>query len=558
MALANPTTSQNITFFQWIQSGYLGIWVFAGSVTISIALVFGLMYLILSHGLSYFWPSHLYSFEYAQGDQTVTIIGEKANYKSLPAYEYGPDTYQLLIKTGNKHSLPSDFMWIDSFNIQSERRPPLLVSIERREWGNAYGYIDQAKIGDRTYPANTPSKVIKRALTQRLDYIREARQQIETIELTDINLLNAQLNTNRLSLKALEYDENKTPSEKEASRQHLLQEEQSLSLQYQQIEIKLNNLYQSISGDSLKLRLQTGETTEISLQHIIRFWYPNSMSLSEKLSHYFVGLYHFLTEYPREANTEGGVFPAIFGTVLMVILMTIIVTPIGVLAAIYLQEYAKPTFTRRIILIAVNNLAGVPSVVYGVFGLGFFVYFTGGFIDETFFPLNLPSPTFGTPGLLWASLTLALMTLPVVIVSTQEGLYRIPTAIKEGSMALGATKAETIFRVILPMATPAMMTGVILAISRAAGEVAPLMLVGAVKLAPQLPVDQSFPFLHLDRKFMHLGFHIYDLGFQSPNIDASRPLVYMTALLLVSIVFFLNLSAILLRNRLNKRFKHVE
>ena len=205
-----------------------------------------------------------------------------------------------------------------------------------------------------------------------------------------------------------------------------------------------------------------------------------------------------------------------------------------------------------------NNLAGVPSIVYGVFGLGFFVYFLGGNIDQLFYPEAAPSPVFGTPGILWASLTLAILTLPVVIVATEEGLARIPRSLREASLALGATKAETLWRVVLPMASPAMMTGLILAIARAAGEVAPLMLVGVVKLAPTLPLDGNFPFLHLDRKFMHLGFHIYDVGFQSPNVEAARPLVYATSLLLVLVIVTLNLTAVQVRNRLRERYKALD
>jgi phosphate transport system permease protein len=279
------------------------------------------------------------------------------------------------------------------------------------------------------------------------------------------------------------------------------------------------------------------------------------MSLPQKVAHYGHKFYEFVADYPREANTEGGILPAIFGTVTMVIIMSILVTPVGVLAAIYLREYAKQNALTRIIRISVNNLAGVPSIVFGVFGLGFFVYAFGGRIDQLFYPEALPAPTFGTPGLIWASLTLALLTLPVVIVATEEGLTRIPRSIREGSLALGATKSETLWRTIVPMAAPAMMTGLILAVARAAGEVAPLMLVGVVKLAPNLPLDTTFPFLHLERKFMHLGFHIYDVGFQSPNVDAARPLVYATALTLVAIIMVLNLTAISIRNHLREKFR---
>ena len=223
-------------------------------------------------------------------------------------------------------------------------------------------------------------------------------------------------------------------------------------------------------------------------------------------------------------------------------------------AAIYLREYARQGPVTRLIRIAVNNLAGVPSVVYGVFGLDFFVYFIGGGIDSLFYQARLPSPTFGTPGLVWSSLTLALLTVPVVIVATEEGLSRVPRAVREGSLALGATKAETLWRTVLPMTTPAMITGLILAVARAAGEVAPLMMVGVVKHAPSLPLDGNAPFLHLDRKFMHLGFHIFDVGFQSPNVEAARPLVFATAFLLIVIIITLNIAAIRLRNSLREKY----
>jgi phosphate transport system permease protein len=225
---------------------------------------------------------------------------------------------------------------------------------------------------------------------------------------------------------------------------------------------------------------------------------------------------------------------------------------------VYLREYAKQGPLTRVIRIAVNNLAGVPSIVYGVFGLGFFVYFLGGNIDDLFYPEAKPAPVFGTPGIIWAALTLAILTLPVVIVSTEEGLSRIPRALREGSLALGATKLETLWKVVLPMSSPAMMTGLVLAIARAAGEVAPLMLVGVVKLAPNLPLDGNAPFLHLDRKFMHLGFHIYDVGFQSPNVEAARPLVYATSLLLVLVIIALNLTAIQIRNRLREKYRALD
>ena len=282
--------------------------------------------------------------------------------------------------------------------------------------------------------------------------------------------------------------------------------------------------------------------------------FPNQMGLIGKSAFYAAHLWEFVSGDPREANTEGGVFPAIFGTILMVILMSIVVTPLGVVAAFYLREYAKQGAFVSTVRIAVNNLAGVPSIVFGVFGLGFFIYGVGGAIDRLFFAEALPTPTFGTGGILWASLTLALLTVPVVIVATEEGLAAIPGGMREASLALSATKLETTLRVVLPAVMPSILTGLILAMARAAGEVAPLMITGVVKLAPSLPIDGQWPFLHLERKFMHLGFQIYDTGFQSPNVDAARPMVFATTLLLLFIVILLNLFAIATRNRLRRKY----
>jgi phosphate transport system permease protein len=333
----------------------------------------------------------------------------------------------------------------------------------------------------------------------------------------------------RLQTRKLELDGELT----DAAQADLAADRAQWDAEYKVLEAELSARYEQFNRDSMTVRSADGREQEISLGKVVRAFRPNAMSTLDKLGHYGSKVWEFVSDDPREANTEGGIFPAIFGTVMMTLIMAVIVTPFGVIAAIYLREYAKQGPLTRVIRIAVNNLAGVPAIVYGVFGLGFFVYVLGGSIDRLFFPESAPAPTFGTPGLLWASLTLALLAVPVVIVATEEGLSRIPRALREGSLALGATKVETLWRVVLPMASPAMMTGLILAVARAAGEVAPLMLVGVVKLAPSLPVDGNYPYLHLDQKIMHLGFHIYDVGFQSPNVEAARPLVYATALLLV-------------------------
>jgi phosphate transport system permease protein len=383
------------------------------------------------------------------------------------------------------------------------------------------------------------------------------RQDIEEIEKHDIGAINYRLEHLRLEERRLQIA-GKTPENDAPAFAEIEEKRKAQHAEYEKLRAKLDAIRKDLDRDMLVMKTVDGKVVEMPLSHVVRGYRPNHMNVFDKIGYFGSKVWEFVSDDPREANTEGGIFPAIFGTVMMVLIMSVVVMPFGVLAALYLREYAKQGTITQVVRIAVNNLAGVPSIVYGMFGLGFFVYFVGASIDKALYAEALPSPTFGTPGILWSSLTLALLTLPVVIVATEEGLSRIPRSIREASLALGATKAETLWRVVLPMASPAMMTGLILAIARAAGEVAPLMLVGVVKLAPSLPLDGNAPFLHLERKFMHLGFHIYDVGFQSPNVEAARPLVYATAFLLVLVIIALNLSAIGIRNRLRERYKALE
>ncbi|MGH8120223.1 MAG: phosphate ABC transporter permease PstA, partial [Gammaproteobacteria bacterium] len=458
---------------------------------------------------------------------------------------------RILVKVGNREYLGSDFQWFASTGITDLAYPEEIMEVERREWGNLYGYLAGFKKNGK--PETTAEDPWQRLQTLIAD-VNFVFKQIRQIEKDEIGKINFNMEKLRKKQRALELEGNvsaEMAGSIEAARAAYQQE-------YDLLTKKLALLYKEFNQYSLVARLGSGAGVDVPLAKVVRAFQPNRMSAPVKAAFYFEKLWEYVSDDPREANTEGGIFPAIFGTVMMVMIMAVLVTPIGVVAAVYLHEYAKQGLLTRIIRIAVNNLAGVPSVVYGVFGLGFFVYFLGGSIDRLFFPEALPAPTFGTPGLLWASLTLSILTVPVVIVSTEEGLSRVPRDLREGSLALGATKAETLWRTVLPMTASAMMTGLILAIARAAGEVAPLMLVGVVKLAPALPLDGNFPFLHLDRKFMHLGFHIYDVGFQSPNVEAARPLVYATALLLVLIVVVLNLTAIRIRNRLREKYRTAE
>ncbi|WP_027159617.1 phosphate ABC transporter permease PstA [Methylobacter luteus] len=547
---------------QWFKSGSPWVWLNAAAVSICLIFVVGLLALVTLKGAGHFWPSDVAEIVYQEeGGQPETVVGEIANTSITGAamakaagYEMADneDTLvQYLIKIGNRDVLGADFRWIQERNIQSQQFPVDIMVLERREWGNFYGYLVAVKESGNTIAVG--EQALPAAL-ERIDAASAIFDEITRIEKKEIGAVNYGLERLRLKQKRLQLD----GQWNQEAEQQIAAEKAEYDADYKRYQDQLAELYRQIRRDSLVAKIASGNELEIPLAKIVRLYQPNAMSIGDKIVHYGRKLIEFLTDSPREANTEGGIFPAIFGTIMMVIIMSIIVTPFGVIAAVYLREYAKQGFTTRLIRIAVNNLAGVPSVVYGVFGLGFFVYILGGNIDRLFYPEAAPAPVFGTPGLLWASITLALLTLPVVIVSTEEGLARIPKSIREGSLALGATKVETLWRTVLPMASPAMMTGLILAVARAAGEVAPLMLVGVVKLAPSLPLDGNFPFLHLDRKFMHLGFHIYDVGFQSPNVEAARPLVYATSLLLVIVIVGLNLAAVRIRNHLREKYRALE
>lgn len=553
----------------WIQSGEPWIWFNAAAVGISIAAVVGILLLIAIRGFAHFWPDPvaLISFEDSLGNQQI-VLGERADTERLPVAQFleanpaaaevlPEDLIQVerwLIKTGNRRVAPPDFRWVVAHRVEQVTYPDEAVVLERVEWGNAYGYLRAVYEGDTLVAEDEAAWP---ALERRLQRVSELREAIDELEQGRLFTINYELERLRLERRALELTRT-VPEAREEAEAALDATEARLLADYRIAEDELRDLGGRLGRDSLRLETADGQEIQVNLAQVMRAWQPNRMNVLERLGHYAESAWLFLSQPPREANTEGGIFPALFGTVMMVLLMSVLVTPFGVVAAVYLREYAHQGLFVRLIRIAVNNLAGVPSIVYGVFGLGFFVYFLGGSLDALFFPEALPSPTFGTPGLLWASLTLALLTVPVVIVSTEEGLTRIPRSLREGSLALGATKAETLFKVVLPVASPSILTGVILAVARAAGEVAPLMLVGVVKLAPALPVDGNFPYLHLERKFMHLGFHIYDVGFQSPNVEAARPLVYATALLLVLLIIVLNLTAIMLRNRLENRYRGVE
>ena len=582
-----------------------------------------------------------------------------------------------LYRVGNREILGQPFRWVNLSEITQRERPPEAVLLERREWGVWVG-VPRAVVADaeRTLPpeqASAPAP--ERGQTEwgegRLErtdlgggrvrervYLAEGpeaalgmyrrlhadavavRDRIEHLKERSLGEVNHRVEGSRLALRRAELrrqDGRATDEEVEAARQAhaatLTQteaEHTEISARIAELEARdarLRFLVEDPSRKRLAPESQTRADAPLRLSQVVRLVQANTLSAGGKWAVYLDRWREFLADEPREANTEGGVMPVIFGTVVMTLLLSLAVAPMGVVAALYLREYAKQGLIISVVRVAVNNLAGVPSIVYGMFGLGFFCYSLGRYIDggpaapwparvwmigagclvplivaavasralgrprpgskrslrhavfewltillavgsaalvvtllatnpyfKGFFRERLPTATFGTKGILWAALTLALLTLPVVIVATEEAISAVPRSLREASFGCGASKWQTIRRVVLPRSAPGIMTGLILAMARGAGEVAPLMLVGAVKIAPELPVEPRFPFVHLERSFMHLGFHIYDLGFQSPDSEAARPTVWATTLLLIVIVALLNLTAIWLRARLRRRF----
>jgi phosphate transport system permease protein len=547
MSGATPRTSLE-TRHGLFRSGEPWIWITGSGLAAAILMVGSLLFLVLRNGLGFFWPADIQTYTLEDGR---VVAGRLAARERIPDPDAKPGTaprWRIKVKQGNRDITGEEFIWIDDASIRSTEEPLDVIAFERREWGDFYGWVKEVRDGDRVVASGRDAsfRAFRELLPGALDLYEEALR----IEKDRIGVVNSRKERVRLAGKRLEAAGVTSGPRLD----ELRAEGEQLQVTYDGLVRKLQAVRAKVTA-VLVLSTAGGQEKELPLSQVVSADRPNEMGTLAKAARYAGNVWAFVSEDPRESNTEGGVFPAIFGTVLMVVLMSLVVTPLGVLTAFYLREYARQGPIVSAVRIAVNNLAGVPSIVYGVFGLGFFIYFVGGSIDRLFFPEALPTPTWGTGGILWASLTLALLTVPVVIVSAEEGLAAIPRGMREASLALGATKFETMWRVVLPAVMPSILTGLILAMARAAGEVAPLMITGVVKLAPALPIDGLPPFFHFDRKFMHLGFHIYDVGFQSPNVDAARPMVYTTTILLILIVVALNLTAIVVRGRLRKQLR---
>ncbi|APG27739.1 phosphate ABC transporter, permease protein PstA [Syntrophotalea acetylenivorans] len=519
------------------------VWGTAAALTLTLLLALVLIVVVIVNGLGVFWPSAVAEAQLADGSR---LMGEVIRREPV----YRGEGERLQFKVGNRELYGLDFRWVDESDISRLAHPDNAVVLEREEYGNFYGRLLHVETAQLTDAAQlSPWEQLEAAHR----YVEEQTEGSLSQIAKQLSRLNAKTSGIRARMDKLIYLG--VADEDEAMRQ--LQEKQlNIDREFNDVVVLQAAQVEKLSQVTATFVDASGTEQAMAVANIVRFYRPNQMPLWQKAAFYAGKLYELIFGEPRESNTEGGLFPAIFGTVTLIFIMSLLSFPLGVVAAIYLREYAKEGVVVRLVRIAVNNLAGIPSIVYGIFGLAFFVYGIGGSIDRMFFPERLPTPTFGTGGILWASLTLGLLTVPVVIVATEEALGAIPQGVREGSLALGATKLQTLVRTLLPMASPGIMTGLILAMARAAGEVAPLMITGVVKLAPALPIDGTFPFVHLDRKFMHLGFHIYDIGFQSPNVEAAKPMVFVTTLLLVLIVLAMSSVAIYLRNKMKKRYSY--
>jgi phosphate transport system permease protein len=526
----------------WMAEGVAQRWLSAAAILLSLGMIGGLVIVVTAISGAAFWPRPLVELTLADGNR---LLGEETDHEPDPS---SPGRTRSRVKVANREVLGADFRWISDTDVVSRRLPADAWLLERREYGAFHGFPVALDGEAGSFAAGNAAfrPALDEAMKRAHALLAEERQLLRRVD--------------RLHAPVAALERKIVAAERRGRDVSALRARRDEVAAREQAEIggvleKLPAIRDRLGRESLRVRTVDGAEKSVPISTIVRALPVNDLSAGQKLSVYASRWREFLFDEPRESNTEGGIFPAIFGTALMVMLMTIVVVPLGVVTAVYLNEYARDTLFTRAVRLALANLAGVPSIVFGAFGLAFFVWTLGGAIDRVFFADVLPNPTFGTGGILWASLTLALLTVPVVVVATEEGLQAVPQAVRDGARALGATRWQTLRRVVLPYAAPGILTGAILAVARGAGEVAPLMLTGVVKLAPALAMDLQPPFLHLDRKFMHLGFHIYDVGFQSPNVEAAKAMVYVTVLVLLVLVVALNLTAIALRTRLRRRLR---
>jgi phosphate transport system permease protein len=638
------------------------VWLTGGCVVTAVLMICTLLIYILIQGFSTFWPLPVEQVTLVENGQTRVILGEPTRHdvythtEQVPADATLPpgaavvgrdkeaglvtiryDIARTLYKVGNFDVSGEDFVWVEDRHVTGRSRPEWVLVVERTGWGNAYGTLEATIVdGQRTDGAAAAWAKFKE-VHPKMEALTDKVYRIEKDEMGEVSSEQDDL---RLELVEVRREHGDHAPEVATRQAEIAPREAELEQRMTALRTEAQALRQQMTTASVVVRTSGGPIVPADrtrpdepmfASQVVRAYPANTLALADKLGIYAGRWWEFLTDEPREANTEGGVWPAIVGTVLLTFVMVIFVVPIGVVAALYLREYAKQGPLVSFVRISVNNLAGVPSIVYGVFGLGFFCYMIGRYIDRgpdtplaiaswtgvglatvavvgiacglTVF-LNIftresergyaglaikvlvfaawllsvalvlfliwttpffggffaaraaeGSPTLGKSAMIWASMTLAILTLPLVIVATEEALAAVPRSMREGSYACGASKWQTIHRIVLPRAMPGVMTGMILAIARGAGEVAPIMLVGAVKLAPELPISpHPSELFGLNRSFMHLGFHIFDLAFQSRNSIAALPMAYTSTFLLIVIVVLLNIAAIFIRSRLRRSY----
>lgn len=531
------------------RSGAAWIWLSASALTVVVLMLAALGVLILSNSVAALWPSALEQVTLKDGGRLLGVLVES---------DLSPEgKTRLQYRVANRDlNGGADFRWMEEDDVTQRENPAGALLLKRQENGDFHGYFV-----DLVQDAERLGKTGKNDLSDAMaDFARRWRAEGEPLRSRLANLGDLWQKTYLEGLR-IEYDLKNAADpaireDLEKKARASKEREDAIKRESEDVLARFNSVKEEFAKERAVFSMADGKEITLPMLSVLDAVWPNQLGIFGKTVRLFENLWSLISQNPREANTDGGIFPALFGTALLVFLMAILAFPLGVAAGIYLREYARDNILSRTARIAVNNLAGVPSIVYGIFGLGFFVYGLGGGIDALLYPERVAAgiSTFGTGGLIWSSLTLGLLTLPVVIVATEESLATVPSEIRQGSLALGATRFQTLWRVLLPMASPGILTGFILAMARAAGEVAPLMITGVVKSAPQLPLDSVWPFLHPERKFMHLGFHIYDMGFQSPNVEAAKPLVYLTAMVLLALVFLLNVAAFYLRQRMREKY----
>lgn len=567
------------------------IWLTGGALATAILMIVSLLSWIVVQGGATFWPGPavLVKMKSNTSGQDSLYMGEITRTESYPLdpaiLAALPDSQRAdaekllaegktemrreLIRSGNFEITGDHFRWLDDYNLISTSEPQWAMVVERESNGRFYGIprsitidgkvaVDAADL--KGEERNAAEAKIWELFNEHQGAVAARRAEALRKEKEEQGPLSNQREHARLEMREAEISYGSDSDAYQEAAANFAETSKTIDVDFSRIQSEIDALRAENDKYQLTFEAASGaaELVEVTLPmaSVVRMYPANYLSTTEKMGIYISRWWEFLFDEPREANSEGGVWPAIVGTITLTMIMAIAVVPFGVLAALYLREYAKPGPIVSAVRIAINNLAGVPSIVFGVFGLAFFCYGVGHSVDLLFFPANAAdhNPVYGKGALVWASLTLALLTLPVVIVAAEEALSAVPNSMREGSYACGAGKWQTLRRIVLPRAMPGIMTGMILAMARGAGEVAPLMLVGAVKIAPDLTLDGTFPFLHPERSFMHLGFHIYDVGFQSPNSEAAKPMVYTTTLLLIGLIALLNMSAIWLRQRLAKKF----